>query len=66
MSEEAIAINKNLILYVKNDGELVLKVTDFQKGYWAETPLNGLEVLGIIRSLKWYVEKKSPNLMRYL
>jgi hypothetical protein len=66
MSEEATAINKNLILYIKSDGELVIKVTDFQKGYWAETPLNGAEVLRIIKSLKWYVENKSPNLIRYL
>jgi len=66
MSEEANAINKNLILYIKNSGELVIKVTDFQKGYWAETPLNGIEVLRILKSLRWYIENKSPNLMKYL
>lgn len=37
--------------------ELFIKVTDYKKGYWAETPLNRSEVQALIEYLKDYLEQ---------
>jgi hypothetical protein len=68
MNEEEMvtAINKNLIIYYKT-GEIFLKITDYQKGYWAETPIkSAVEALRVIESLKWFIEKKAPDYLKYI
>jgi hypothetical protein len=41
--KNAVNITKNLIIWKKGI-EYFVKITDYQKGYWAETPLNKTEL----------------------
>ncbi len=55
-SKGAVAINNNLILYKKGH-KIYLKVTDYIKGYWAEVPLEGIEILSFFTFLKVELNK---------
>jgi len=45
-------INKDIMLYFNQRYDLtILKVTDFQKGYWAQSPISKNEMMRLIYSL---------------
>jgi len=54
--KNGVAFGKNLLIWVDNNAieekiKLHIKVTDFKKGYWAETPLTSEETNALLRIL---------------
>jgi hypothetical protein len=49
-----ISITKDILVYVKNYNTLMLKVTDYEKGYWAQAPISTkqevMELIAILQS----------------
>jgi hypothetical protein len=43
-----VSLTENLIIYCNERGNYFLKVTDYQKGYWAQIPLRPDQLRGVL------------------
>jgi hypothetical protein len=51
MLKGSVSLTENLIIYSKHD-KIFLKVTDYEKGYWAQVPLNKVQLLSTLSFFK--------------
>ena len=62
LAHNPIIVNQNLIFYLNRDtGKVHLKVTDYQKGYWAETPLSHHDFCKLLEILSNLILEAKKN-----
>jgi hypothetical protein len=60
----SVSFTENIIIYTKGGSRYFLKVTDFEKGYWAQVPLDEAQLRTVLRFFEMVArneEKRQGN-----